>query len=128
MNFFGVGPLEIMLIMAVAVIVLGPERLPEAAVQLARAVRHLRGYATSATQTMRTELEDLTREYEQMRREVDELRRSVRKDFASVTDQVNKILNEPDLKDPLPELKEPIAEPGGEPPPEFRKTNGQVQS
>ena len=77
MNFFGIGPLELVVVVVIAVVVLGPERIPEVAVQLAKAVRYLRGYATSATSQMRTELDELTREYEQVRRELQEFRQSV---------------------------------------------------
>jgi sec-independent protein translocase protein TatB len=106
MNLFGVGPLEIGLVAIIAVIVLGPERIPEVAVQVARAVRQLRSYATSATSEMRKELDELTREYEDVRKELKEVRDSVRKDVTSVTDEVSRKL-----------LDEPIIEPGGEPPP-----------
>ena len=114
MNFFGVGPLELALVIAVAVIFLGPERIPEVAVQIAKAVKFLRGYATSATSQMRTELDELTREYEEVRRELREFRKDIQKDVTSMADQVNKTL----LEDPA--LKEPIIEPGGERPPESR--------
>lgn len=111
MNFFGIGPLEAGLVIVVAVIVLGPERIPEVAVQIAKAVKFLRGYATSATSQMRAELDELTKEYEDVRRELREFQQSVRKDVTSVTNQIQKtLLDEPALKDP-------IIEPGGEPPP-----------
>ena len=115
MNFFGVGPLEAALVIAVAVVVLGPERIPEVAVQIAKAVKFLRGYASSATSQMRAELDELTREYEDVRRELQEFKQSVRKDVTSMANQVSKaLLDEPALKDP-------IIEPGGEPPPDERK-------
>lgn len=111
MNFFGVGPLEAALVIAVAVIVLGPERIPEVAVQIAKAVKLLRGYATSATSQMRAELDELTREYDEVRRELREFKQTVSKDVNSMANQINKsLLDEPALKDP-------IIEPGGEPPP-----------
>lgn len=118
MNFFGIGPLEAGLVIVIAVIVLGPERIPEVAVQIAKAVKFLRGYATSATSQMRAELDELTKEYEDVRRELQEFRQSVRKDVTSITDQVQKAL----LDEPA--LKEPIIEPGGEPPPTDPKTPG----
>ncbi len=43
MNFLGIGLPEIVLISLIAVVVLGPERFPEAAVQVARAIKCLRG-------------------------------------------------------------------------------------
>jgi sec-independent protein translocase protein TatB len=115
MNFFGIGPLEAALVVVVAVIVLGPERIPEVAVQIAKAVKFLRGYATSATSQMRAELDELTREYEEVRRELQEFRQTVGKDVKSMTDQVGKAI----LEDPA--LKDPIIEPGGEPPPQGPK-------
>jgi sec-independent protein translocase protein TatB len=117
MNFFGIGPLELVVVVVIAVVVLGPERIPEVAVQIAKAVRYLRGYATSATSQMRTELDELTREYEQVRRELQEFRQDVTKDVTAMTKQVTKtFLDEPAISDP-------IIEPGGEPPPQFRKGN-----
>ncbi len=113
MGIFGVGLPELVLVFVVATIVLGPERIPEVAVQLARALRFLRGYATSATAQMRTELDELTREYEEVRRELQEFRQSVRSDLTSMTDQVNRTF-----------LEEPIVEPGGEPPPDHTPTDG----
>lgn len=111
MNFFGIGPLEAALVIVIAVIVLGPERIPEVAVQIAKAVKFLRGYATSATSQMRAELDELTREYDEVRRELREFRQSVGKDVDSIANQITQtLLNEPALKDP-------IIEPGGEPPP-----------
>jgi Sec-independent protein translocase protein TatA len=41
-NFFGIGLPEIILIMVLTLIVVGPQRLPELAVQLARLIRQLR--------------------------------------------------------------------------------------
>ena len=49
MNFLGIGMAEIVLIALIAVVVLGPERFPEVAVQVARAIKWLRGYATENT-------------------------------------------------------------------------------
>jgi len=70
MNFLGIGLPEIVLILVIAVIIVGPQRLPELAVQLARAIRFLRGYATDATAQIRAELDELTKEYDQVRKEL----------------------------------------------------------
>jgi sec-independent protein translocase protein TatB len=113
MNFFGVGPLEVALIIVVAVIVLGPERIPEVASQLARTVKFLRGYANDATSQLRGELSELTREYEDVRKELEEFRHSMRQDLTSLTDDVSRLMDE----------AQPIVEPGGEPPPGDPKTS-----
>ena len=41
MNFLGVGSMELTLVAILAVIVIGPERIPEVAVQVVRVVRTL---------------------------------------------------------------------------------------
>jgi sec-independent protein translocase protein TatB len=105
MNFFGIGPLELGLVAVIAVVVLGPDRLPEVAVQVARAIRYLRGYATSATAQLRKDLDELTRDYEDVRKELQLFRDSVRKDVSDIGDKVNQ-----------PFEDDPIIEPGGEPP------------
>jgi sec-independent protein translocase protein TatB len=53
---FGVGLPELAVILFVAVIVFGPERLPEYARQAGRMVRQLRQFAQSAQQDLRDEL------------------------------------------------------------------------
>jgi sec-independent protein translocase protein TatB len=122
MNFLGVGPFEVALVAIIAVIVLGPERIPTVAVQLARAVRYMRGYATDATADIRKELEELTKEYDGIRKEFREFQTSARKDVASVTDEIDRTLRQ-SREQPKPE--QPIVEPGGEPPPkEPRLRNG----
>ncbi len=111
MNFLGIGLPEIALILIIAVIVVGPQRLPEVAVQLARAIRYLRGYATDATAQIRGELDELTREYQQVRQELQEFRQSVGKNLSSITEEVDRTLKE----------SQPIIESSAEPPPKDRQ-------
>ena len=58
MDFFGVGPLEILLILAIALIVLGPRRLPEIGRTLGRTVRVLRKASFDLTAQVNKELEE----------------------------------------------------------------------
>jgi Tat protein translocase TatB subunit len=125
MNFFGVGPMEMGLIAVIAVIVLGPQRFPEFAVQIARAIKWLRGYANDATSDLRAEFQELTREYEEMRKELDEVRSSVRRDAGSVSAELTKAGGEvgrvaTETRSQLRKLSEtaPIIEPGGDLPPD----------
>ena len=53
---FGVGLPELAVIMLVAVMVFGPDRLPDYARQAGRMVRQLRKFAQSAQQDLRDEL------------------------------------------------------------------------
>jgi len=41
-SFFGIGPLEILLVAALALVVFGPDRLPEIARQIAKVIGDLR--------------------------------------------------------------------------------------
>jgi sec-independent protein translocase protein TatB len=123
MNFFGVGGFELALVAIIAVIVLGPERIPGAAVQLARAVKYMRGYANDATADIRRELQELTKEYDEVRKELNDFRQSVRKDVDSVAGEVNKAVQQGRTTVDTA----PIIEPGGDPPPKesrSRKDNG----
>ncbi len=131
MNFLGIGMAEIVLIALIAVVVLGPERFPEVAVQVARAIKWLRGYATENTRDLRNEFAELTREYEEMREELDEVRQAVTSGISLATDELNKVVDEtkPALEAARPDRivggNEPIIEPGGELPPEpDRSDNG----
>lgn len=131
MNVFGVGPMEMGLVAVIAIVVLGPQRFPEFAVQIARAIKFLRGYANDATSELRAEFQELTREYEDMRKELDEVRSSVAKDAGSVSkeitsagSEVRRIATETRSKLQMPKLSEtkPIIEPGGDLPPD--RNNG----
>jgi sec-independent protein translocase protein TatB len=53
---FGIGLPELMVIAVVAVIIFGPDRLPEFARQAGRFVRQVRTFATSARDDIRAEL------------------------------------------------------------------------
>ncbi len=44
MNLFGVGPLELIVVLVVALVFVGPERLPRLAADLARTIREIRKY------------------------------------------------------------------------------------
>jgi Tat protein translocase TatB subunit len=58
MGFSGIGIWEILLILIVALIVLGPRRLPEIARTLGRAVRAIKRASTDLTTTISRELEE----------------------------------------------------------------------
>ena len=125
MNLFGIGPLEIILVAIVAVVVLGPERFPEVAVQLARAIKWLRGYATDNTRELREEFAELTREYESMREELQEVRKQVQSPISRAADELSKIAEttkkevDASATDIAIRANKPILEPGGEIPADY---------
>ena len=53
---FGIGLPELMVIMVVAIVVVGPDRLPAFARQAGRLVRHVRRFSESARDEIRNEL------------------------------------------------------------------------
>jgi sec-independent protein translocase protein TatB len=55
---FGINGSELIILAVIAVIVLGPERLPEYAAQLARFVKQLRTMAAGAKEQLREEVGD----------------------------------------------------------------------
>jgi len=77
-QFFGIGPLELLMVLLVALLGLGPQRLPEVAVQLARALRALRRYVATMTAEFRREFREAYEEIEEMRAELRELRQMLR--------------------------------------------------
>lgn len=60
MNFIGIGPLELILVLIVGLVVVGPERLPKLAADLARTIRELRKY----TGQFAAEFTDVVKEFE----------------------------------------------------------------
>lgn len=62
MNFFGVGPLELVLILIVALVFVGPERLPRLAADLARTIREIRKYTGSLAAEFQEVVNDVDRQ------------------------------------------------------------------
>jgi sec-independent protein translocase protein TatB len=62
MQFFGVGILELMVILVVAVVVVGPDKLPEFAADLARWIRQARAYGQHLTRDFNEVIGDLEKE------------------------------------------------------------------
>ena len=62
MNFLGVGPAEILVILVVALIVVGPERLPRLAADIARTIREIRKYTDSIASEFNEVIQDFEKE------------------------------------------------------------------
>lgn len=68
--FDSVGWGEIVVLAVAGLFILGPERLPSAAAWLGRTIRQIRDYASSARNSLRTELGP---EFEELRKPLEEL-------------------------------------------------------
>jgi len=59
MDFFGIGPLELLLILIILIVVVGPEKMPDIMRRLGRAVRAFRGATTQITQEIEKEMKSV---------------------------------------------------------------------
>jgi sec-independent protein translocase protein TatB len=89
------GPQELLIIGLVALFVLGPERLPEAARAAARTLARIRRYGVTATQDLRgiADLGEIETEVQELRRELNrtrsELRRAMRDTVATTRPRID---------------------------------------
>lgn len=91
---FGIGLPELMVILVIAVVVFGPERLPEFARQAGRFVRQLRNLTQSAQTQLR---EELGPEYADLRLTDLDPRQAIRKHILEAMED-----DDLDAGDPLP--------------------------
>ena len=104
-GLFGVGPLELILVGVLALIFIGPERLPGVIGQVMKTVRELRDYADQVRDELRTEFEPL-------RQDIEELSRDVNQFAGDLSQQVNDVANEAQqaadsARAPVPDLMAP---------------------
>ena len=84
MNFFGMGGMEIMVIMIAALIIFGPGKLPEIGAQVGRAVRDFRRATnemqrefTDSTSDIRSTMDEMKGTMTQVERETREMAQSI---------------------------------------------------
>lgn len=70
MEFFGIGTQEILVILLLATIVLGPERMVKTAQVLGKHARNLKSYFDTLSEELKTEL-DILDDMNQVKREVE---------------------------------------------------------
>jgi sec-independent protein translocase protein TatA len=91
---FGIGLPEVVVILAVALIVLGPQRLPEVARMLGRAYAQLRRASEEFQQTIRQDLAALERQEDANRNKA--VAQEIRERCADVADVQTAIIQERD--------------------------------
>lgn len=62
MNVFGVGPLELIVVLIVALVFVGPDRLPKLAADLARTIREIRKYTGGLAAEFNEVIKDVEKE------------------------------------------------------------------
>ncbi len=95
----GIGPLEILVILIVALLVIGPEKMPELARALARLMRELRG----AMDEVRQQFEEITREDLLDTKEIESFYRDT---IDSVKDSMEPPADLDEASKPPPELEQ----------------------
>lgn len=80
MNFIGVGVPEMILIGVLALIFVGPQKLPEVMGQIGRTVREIRRQASDVTRQFTDELDDVRSDYREIKGEVTTMRDQVREE------------------------------------------------
>lgn len=111
MEFLGVGLPELLVILVLTLIVVGPQRLPEMAAQMARAMREFRRYTSSLSQEVTEALEDIEKEYSAVQDEWKEVGEAVSQDMKAMEAEVSGAAD--DARSALREAEGPA---GGEKP------------
>jgi len=105
MEVFGVGPFELLVILVLALIVVGPRRLPEMAAELARLLRAARKYASQITNELGETMSELEKEYDDMRGEWKDVGQGLEETAKAVGGEIEAA--ERDGRAVLEEAKEP---------------------
>lgn len=88
MNVLGVGPAELIVILVVALIFVGPERLPRLAADLARTIREIRQYTGNLAAEFTDVVKDFEKETEGERSSFKEIGEGISGATQSVTDAI----------------------------------------
>jgi sec-independent protein translocase protein TatB len=89
MQMFGVGPLELIVILVVTVLVVGPDRLPQVAADLAQWIRRMRAYATHLTRDFNEVVSELEKEAGASREDWKEIAGVVTRQTSAVTSPIS---------------------------------------
>jgi TatA/E family protein of Tat protein translocase len=125
MNLFGMGPMELLLIVVMALIVFGPARLPEIMGQVGKAINDFR----RATSELSDEFNrTIQAELQETRAVIDETKAAVSDVQATVNSAVTGTLAPVRTAEPTEALPAPVANGITAEPPAETFTNGSVQT
>jgi sec-independent protein translocase protein TatB len=91
MQMFGVGILELLVVLILAAIVVGPERMPQVAADLARWIRRARAYGQHLTRDFNEVIGELERETGATREDWKEIASVVTRHTSDVTKEIEKV-------------------------------------
>jgi len=87
-SFLGVGYQELLVVLVLMLVVVGPERLPGMAYQIGKAVRTLQGYARQVRDEFREEIDYIEEQYRTVKGEVNTARESMRAETARFNNEM----------------------------------------
>lgn len=94
MDFFGVGPLEIIVVASLALIVVGPRKLPDLGRQMGRFIQQFRKATSDLTREFKDEFQDINEAVTEFKAEVTEFKADVGGITADVRETLTVDLNE----------------------------------
>ncbi|HMO54913.1 MAG TPA: Sec-independent protein translocase protein TatB [Tepidiformaceae bacterium] len=103
MEFLGIGYQELLLVLVLLLVVVGPERLPAMAYQIGRAVRQMQMYARAVRDEFKDEIDYLDEQYKTIKGEVDTMSGAVREEQRKLNAELNTGLK--DVSEPLSDVK-----------------------
>jgi sec-independent protein translocase protein TatB len=105
MQMFGVGILELMVILILTVIVVGPDRMPQVAADLAKWIRQTRAYARHLMGDFNSVVADLEKEAGASREDWKEIASVVTRHTGSVGQELSKLTRDVEKSGDLAEAK-----------------------
>ncbi|KAA0236633.1 MAG: twin-arginine translocase subunit TatB [Dehalococcoidia bacterium] len=102
MNFLGIGYQELVLVLVLLLVVVGPERLPAMAYQIGRAVRQMQRYARAVRDEFSDEFDYIETQYRTVRGEIETTKSTLREGQAKF---------ESELQSATPALSGPLLPP-----------------
>lgn len=103
MEFLGIGYQELLLVLVLLLVVVGPERLPAMAYQIGRAVRTMQMYARAVRDEFKDEIDYLDEQYKTVKGEVDSMNATMRQEQAKLNAELSSGIKE--VSEPLNEVK-----------------------
>jgi sec-independent protein translocase protein TatB len=94
MQMFGVGLPELMVIMVLAIVVVGPDKLPEVAADLARWIKRARAYGQHLTRDFNDVVGELEKEVGASRDDWKEIASVIRREGTGLSNILNETTNE----------------------------------
>ena len=91
MEFLGIGYQELLLVLVLLLVVVGPDRLPQMAYQIGRAVRTMQGYARAVRDEFRDEIDYLDEQYKVVKGQVDEAQQVLRTENARLNAELRDV-------------------------------------